>query len=104
MKSDERNLKKIKITPFFYFNGNCGKVCPTDSDFFWGYLVPLDVDVTGNITVKLCEIWSEFNIFCTLVTMAIIVKKNRRITIHHPTAVIRNGAKTISLPNVVWET
>jgi hypothetical protein len=32
------------------------------------YLVPLDVDVTGNITVKLCEVWSEFNTFCTLVT------------------------------------
>jgi hypothetical protein len=28
------------------------------------------VDVTGNITVKICEVWSEFNIFCTLVTMA----------------------------------
>jgi hypothetical protein len=34
------------------------------------YLVPLDVDVTGNISTKLCEVWSEFNIFCTLVTMA----------------------------------
>ena len=34
------------------------------------YLVPLDVDVTGNITTKICEVWSEFNIFCTLVTMA----------------------------------
>jgi hypothetical protein len=34
------------------------------------YLVPLDVDVTGNITAKLCEVWSEFNIFCTLATMA----------------------------------
>jgi hypothetical protein len=34
------------------------------------YLVPLDVDVTGNITAKLCEVWSEFNMFCTLVTMA----------------------------------
>jgi hypothetical protein len=34
------------------------------------YLVPLDVDVTGNISAKLCEVWSEFNIFCTLVTMA----------------------------------
>jgi hypothetical protein len=34
------------------------------------YLVPLDVDVTGNINAKLCEVWSEFNIFCTLVTMA----------------------------------
>ena len=30
------------------------------------YLVPLDVDVTGNITAKLCEVWSEFNIFCSL--------------------------------------
>jgi hypothetical protein len=37
---------------------------------FLVYLVPLDVDVTGNITAKLCEIWSEFNIFCTLATMA----------------------------------
>jgi hypothetical protein len=37
---------------------------------FFTYFVPLDVDVTGNITAKLCEVWSEFNIFCTLVTMA----------------------------------
>ena len=37
---------------------------------FLAYYVPLDVDVTGNITTKLCEVWSEFNIFCTLVTMA----------------------------------
>jgi hypothetical protein len=34
------------------------------------YLVPQDVDVTGNITAKICEVWSEFNIFSTLVTMA----------------------------------
>ena len=27
------------------------------------YLVPLDVDVTGNITAKIYEVWSEFNIF-----------------------------------------
>jgi len=37
---------------------------------FLVYLVPLDVDVTGNITAKICEVWIEFNIFCTLVTMA----------------------------------
>jgi hypothetical protein len=37
---------------------------------FLAYFIPLDVDVTGNITAKLCEVWSEFNIFCTLVTMA----------------------------------
>ena len=34
------------------------------------YLIPLDVDVTGNITSKLCEAWSEFKKNCTLVTMA----------------------------------
>jgi hypothetical protein len=33
------------------------------------YLVPLDVDVTGYITAKICELWSESNIFCTLVTI-----------------------------------
>jgi hypothetical protein len=40
------------------------------------YLVPLDVIVTGNITTKICEVWSEFNIFCTLVTMATTVILN----------------------------
>ena len=38
---------------------------------FLAYLILLDVDVTGNITAKICEVWSEFNIFCTLVTMAV---------------------------------
>jgi hypothetical protein len=37
---------------------------------FLAYLIPLDVDVTRNITAKICEVWSEFNIFCTLITMA----------------------------------
>jgi hypothetical protein len=27
--------------PFFYFHGNCGKICSTDSDFFLAYLVPV---------------------------------------------------------------
>ena len=27
---------------------------------FLAYLVPLDVDVTGNITAKISEVWSEF--------------------------------------------
>jgi hypothetical protein len=27
------------------------------------------VDVTGNITAKICEVWIEFKFFCTLVTM-----------------------------------
>jgi hypothetical protein len=33
MNFDEGN-KKIIYPPLFYFHGNCGKVCPTDSDFF----------------------------------------------------------------------
>jgi hypothetical protein len=41
-----------------------------DSDFL-AYLVPLDVVVTGNITAKICEVWSEFNIFCTVVLLRV---------------------------------
>ena len=71
MKFDERSPKKKKKIPLFYFLDNCGKVCPTVSEFFFlAYLVPLDVFVTGNITAKLCEVWSEIDIFCILVTMA----------------------------------
>ena len=40
------------------------------------YLVPLDADVTRIITAKICEVWSEFNIFCTLVTMATATSLN----------------------------
>jgi hypothetical protein len=32
MRFDERNPKNFKST--FCFHGNCGKVCPTDSDYF----------------------------------------------------------------------
>jgi hypothetical protein len=69
MKFDEINQKKFKIPPFFISMATAAKfVLPIP--IFLAYLVPLDVDVTGNITAKLCEVWSEFNIFCTLVTMA----------------------------------
>jgi hypothetical protein len=40
------------------------------------------VDVTGNITAKLCEVGSEFNIFCTLVTMATAAILNLFISCH----------------------
>jgi hypothetical protein len=61
--------KKIKTPPFFISMATVSKfVLPIP--IFLAYLVPLDVDVTGNITAKLCEVWIEFNIFCTLVTMA----------------------------------
>jgi hypothetical protein len=68
MKFDERNQKILKIPPFFISMATAAKfVLPIP--IFLAYLIPLDVDVTGNITAKLCEVWSEFNIFCTLVTM-----------------------------------
>ena len=53
---------------------------------FLAYLVPLDVDVTGNITAKLCEAWSEFNIFFTFVTVA--------------TAAILNFSNSQTLPHI----
>ena len=75
MKFDERNKKKFKIPPFFISMANAAKfVLPIPN--FLAYLIPLDVDVTGNITAKLCEVWSKFNIFCTLVTMATAIILN----------------------------
>jgi hypothetical protein len=69
MKFDERNHFFFKNPPFFISMATATKfVLPIP--IFLAYLVPLDVDVTGNITAKLCEAWGEFNIFCTLVTMA----------------------------------
>jgi hypothetical protein len=64
-----KKIKKQLKYPLFYFHGICGKVCLTDSDFFFASLVSLDVDVTGNITANICEVWNEFSIFCKLVTM-----------------------------------
>jgi hypothetical protein len=70
MKFDERNqqFKKKKKTFFISMATAAKFVLPIP--IYLAYLVPLDVDVTGNITAKLSEVWSEFNIFCTLVTMA----------------------------------
>ena len=65
MKFDERNKKKNLNPPFFISMATAAKfVLPIP--ICLAYLVPLDVDVTGNITAKICEVWSEFNIFCTL--------------------------------------
>jgi hypothetical protein len=64
IKFDERNQFFFKIPPFFISMATAAKfILPIP--IFLAYLVPLDVDVTGNITAKLCEVWSEFNIFCT---------------------------------------
>jgi hypothetical protein len=53
-----------------FFNFYIGSHFVLPISIFWAYLVSLDVDVTRNITAKICEVWSEFNIFCTLVTIA----------------------------------
>ena len=68
MKFDERNQFFFK-SPFFISMATVESLT-NRLRFFLAYLIQLDVDVTGNITAKLCEVGSEFNIFCTLVTMA----------------------------------
>ena len=92
MKFDERNQKKFKIPPFLISMATAANfVLPIS--IFLTYLVPLDVDVTRNITAKLCEVWSEFKQFCTLVTMATATilnffnppKKVPHTTVHIPT-------------------
>jgi hypothetical protein len=30
-----KGIQNYFKSPLFCFHGNCGKVCPTDSDFFW---------------------------------------------------------------------
>jgi hypothetical protein len=64
-----KEIKKNKNPPFFISMATAAKFVLL-IPIFLAYLVPLDVDVTGNITAKLCEVWSEFNIFCTSVIMA----------------------------------
>jgi hypothetical protein len=68
MKFDERNQTFLNHCFFISMATAAKFVLPIP--IFLAYLIPLDVDVTGNITAKSCEVWSEFNIFCTLVTMA----------------------------------
>jgi hypothetical protein len=66
MKFDEFFFK----SPLFLFPWQLRQSLSNRLRFILAYLIQLDVDVTGNITAKLCEVGSEFNIFCTLVTMA----------------------------------
>jgi hypothetical protein len=63
MKFDERNQKKFKSPPPFLFPWQLRQSVSYRFRFFLAYLVPLDVDVTGNITAKLCEVWSELTFF-----------------------------------------
>ena len=65
-----KEIKKLKKNPRFFISMATAAKFVLPIPILLAYLVPLDVDVTGNITAKLCEVWSEFNIFCTLVTVA----------------------------------
>jgi hypothetical protein len=64
-----KNLFFFQIPPFFISMATAAKFVQPIA-IYLAYLIQLDVDVTGNITASLCEVGSEFNIFCTLVTMA----------------------------------
>jgi hypothetical protein len=66
MKFDEKSIF-FQIPPFFISMATAAKFVQPFA-IYLAYLIQLDVDVTGNITAKLCEVGSEFNIFCTLVT------------------------------------
>ena len=64
-----KEIKKKFKSPLFFISMATAAKFVLLIPIFLAYLVPLDVDATGNITAKLCEVWSEFNIFCSLVTM-----------------------------------
>ena len=59
-----KEIKK-KLNPPFFISMETAQSLSYRFQFFLAYLVPLDVDVTRNITAKLCEVWSEFNIFAS---------------------------------------
>ena len=54
-----KEIKKNLNPPFFYFLATAAKFLLPIPNFL-AYLVPVDVDVTGNITAKLYEVCSEF--------------------------------------------
>ena len=58
MKFDERKKKYFKI-PLFLFPWQLRQSLSYRFRFVLAYLVPLDVDVTGNITATICKAWSE---------------------------------------------
>ena len=68
MKFDEKSNFFLN-PPFFISMATAAKFVQPIA-IFLAYPIQLDVDVTGNITAKLCEVGSEFNIYFTLVTMA----------------------------------
>ena len=66
----KKEIKNFKKSPLFFISMATAAKFHLPIAICLAYLIQLDVDVTGNITAKLCEVGSEFKIFCTLVTMA----------------------------------
>jgi hypothetical protein len=58
----------IIILPHIFVR-SISRRCLQPIAIFMAYLIQLDVDVTGNITARLCEVRSEFNLFCTFKIM-----------------------------------
>ena len=86
MKFNERN--KNKFNPPILISMATAAKFALPIPICLAYLVPLDVDVTGNITAKLCEVWSELKFFCTLATMA---TATILIFFNHPKAATHYG-------------
>jgi hypothetical protein len=60
-----KGIQKYFKSPFFVSMATAAKfVQPIP--ICLAYLVPLDVDVTGNITAQMCAVWSEFSFFLHL--------------------------------------
>jgi hypothetical protein len=53
-------MKEIKLNPPFFISMATAQSLSYRFRFFLAYLVPLDVDVTGNITAKICEVFAHW--------------------------------------------
>ena len=66
MKFDEKSNFFLNPPPPYFISMATAAKFVQPIAIFLAYLIQLDVDVTGNITAKLCEVGSEFNIFLHL--------------------------------------
>jgi hypothetical protein len=62
-------MKEIKLNPPFFISMATAAKFVLPIPIFLAYLVPLVVDVTGNITAKICEVWSELFIIYRLFSL-----------------------------------
>jgi hypothetical protein len=88
-----KGIQKMLKSPLFCFHGNCGKVCPTDSDFF-GLSRSTRCGCCSNqvssISVRRVTCYDSFCIFqffsilaVSMATAAILKKSTLRSTTSH---------------------